>query len=192
MTPEEDRNLIEALKAAGAVPPPPDREGAYARAMAAVGAPPRRLNRGVTLLIAAALLAIPSTVVAMRGQPPSRIGTPTTVRPTAKATPPRDATSVSDEQAAQNAGRGNDEGSSDDDDSGPGSDHRGDSDDDDGSGDEGSGDQGSGDEGSGGDDDEADLDDDGGSSGSDRERDDEVSDSGDDEPDDDEPDQDDD
>jgi hypothetical protein len=68
--------LIEAIHVAGEVPPPPDRDAAFARAMRAAFAPSRRrLNRGVIALFAAALLAVPAAVFAERATntPPATI-----------------------------------------------------------------------------------------------------------------------
>jgi hypothetical protein len=68
--------LIEAIQTAGEVPPPPDRDAAFARAMHAVLAPSRRrLNRSVIALFAAALLAVPAAVFAERAAhtPPATI-----------------------------------------------------------------------------------------------------------------------
>jgi hypothetical protein len=68
--------LIEAIHAAGEVPPAPDRDAAFARAMHAVFAPSRRrLNRSVIALFAAALLAVPAAVFAERAAhtPPATI-----------------------------------------------------------------------------------------------------------------------
>ena len=56
-----DPLLIE-IRAAGEVPPPPDRDAAFARAMAAVTDKPSRMRRGLTVLTAAALLAVPAGV----------------------------------------------------------------------------------------------------------------------------------
>ena len=57
--------LIDAIRAAGEVPPPPDRDAAFARAMQPVLMPSRRrLNRGFIALFAAALLAVPAAVFA--------------------------------------------------------------------------------------------------------------------------------
>lgn len=59
--------LIEAIHAAGEVPPPPDRDAAFARAMHLVLMPTRRrLNRSIIALFAAALLAVPAAVFAER------------------------------------------------------------------------------------------------------------------------------
>jgi hypothetical protein len=68
--------LIEAIHAAGEVPPAPDRDAAFARAMHAVLMPSRRrLNRSVIALFAAALLAVPAAVFAERAShtPPATI-----------------------------------------------------------------------------------------------------------------------
>jgi len=57
--------LIDAIHAAGEVPPPPDRHAAFARAMQPVLMPSRRrLNRSFIALFAAALLAAPAAVFA--------------------------------------------------------------------------------------------------------------------------------
>jgi hypothetical protein len=57
--------LIEAIHAAGEVPPPPDRDAAFARAMQTVLMPSRRrLSRSFIALFAAALLAAPAAVFA--------------------------------------------------------------------------------------------------------------------------------
>jgi hypothetical protein len=59
--------LLDAIHAAGEVPPPPDRGAAFARAMRLVLVPSRRrLNRSVIALFAAALLAVPAAVFAAR------------------------------------------------------------------------------------------------------------------------------
>lgn len=59
--------LLEAIHAAGEVPPPPDRDAAFARAVHSVLTPSRRrLNRSVIALFAAALLAVPAGVFAAR------------------------------------------------------------------------------------------------------------------------------
>ena len=57
--------LIAAIRAAGEVPPPPDRDAAFARAMHPVLMPSRRrLSRSFIALFAAALLAAPAAVFA--------------------------------------------------------------------------------------------------------------------------------
>src|SRR5579864_21127 len=57
--------LIDAIRAAGEVPPPPDRDAAFARAMQPVLMPSRRrLSRSFIALFAAALLAAPAAVFA--------------------------------------------------------------------------------------------------------------------------------
>jgi hypothetical protein len=57
--------LIDAIHAAGDVPPPPDRDAAFARAMKPVLMPSRRgLSRSFIALFAAALLAAPAAVFA--------------------------------------------------------------------------------------------------------------------------------
>ena len=57
--------LIDAIHAAGEVPPAPDRDAAFARAMQPVLMPSRRrLSRSVIALFAAALLAAPAAVFA--------------------------------------------------------------------------------------------------------------------------------
>jgi hypothetical protein len=57
--------LIDAIRAAGEVPPPPDRDAAFARAMHPVLMPSRRrLSRSFIALFAAALLAAPAAVFA--------------------------------------------------------------------------------------------------------------------------------
>src|ERR1700751_796533 len=57
--------LIDAIHAAGEVPPPPDRDAAFARAMQPVLMPSRRrLSRSFIALFAAALLAAPAAVFA--------------------------------------------------------------------------------------------------------------------------------
>ena len=57
--------LIDAIHAAGEVPPPPDRDTAFARAMQPVLMPSRRrLSRGFIALFAAASLAAPAAVFA--------------------------------------------------------------------------------------------------------------------------------
>jgi len=70
--------LIEAIHAAGEVPPAPDREAAFARAMRPVLMPSRRrLNRSVIALFAAALLAVPAAVFAARAaHSPAAVVTP--------------------------------------------------------------------------------------------------------------------
>jgi len=72
--------LIEAIHAAGEVPPPPARDAAFARAMrSVVMSPHRRLNRSVIALFAAALLAVPAAVFAERAsQTPSASISPIT------------------------------------------------------------------------------------------------------------------
>jgi hypothetical protein len=68
--------LLDAIHAAGEVPPPPDRDAAFARAMRPVLVPSRRrLNRSVIALFAAALLAVPAAVFAERAShtPPATI-----------------------------------------------------------------------------------------------------------------------
>jgi len=60
--------LIDAIHAAGDVPPPPDRDAAFARAMQPVLMPSRRrLSRSFIALFAAALLAAPAAVFAAHG-----------------------------------------------------------------------------------------------------------------------------
>src|SRR5690349_16435325 len=55
--------LIDAIRAAGEVPPPPDRDAAFARAMQTITMPSRRrLSRSFIALFAAALLAAPAAV----------------------------------------------------------------------------------------------------------------------------------
>jgi len=57
--------LIDAIRAAGEVPPPPDRDAAFARAMHPVLMPSRRrLSRSFIALFAAALVAAPAAVFA--------------------------------------------------------------------------------------------------------------------------------
>ena len=57
--------MIDAIHAAGEVPPPPDRNAAFARAMQPVLMPSRRrLSRSFIALFAAALLAAPAAVFA--------------------------------------------------------------------------------------------------------------------------------
>jgi len=57
--------LIDAIHTAGEVPPPPDRDAAFARAMQPVLMPSRRrLSRSFIALFAAALLAAPAAVFA--------------------------------------------------------------------------------------------------------------------------------
>ena len=65
MTPERDP-LIDAIRAAGAVPPAPARDEAFARAMRAAGdlGARRRMRRGVIALFAAAMLGAPAGVFA--------------------------------------------------------------------------------------------------------------------------------
>jgi len=70
--------LLDAIRAAGEVPPPPDRDGAFARAMHAIE-PARahsRIRRGMIALLAAALLAVPATVFAARTTHPAKPHTP--------------------------------------------------------------------------------------------------------------------
>lgn len=63
-----DDELIRAIRQAGEVPPPPDRDGAYERAMLAAQHPtPRRLRRGIVALIAAAIILAPVGVFATVG-----------------------------------------------------------------------------------------------------------------------------
>ena len=64
MTEQRDP-LIEAIRAAGDVPPPPDRDAAFARAMRPVLMPSRRrLSRSFIALFAAAILGAPAAVFA--------------------------------------------------------------------------------------------------------------------------------
>ena len=57
--------FIDAIHAAGEVPPPPDRDAAFARAMQPLLMPSRRrLSRSFIALFAAALLAAPAAVFA--------------------------------------------------------------------------------------------------------------------------------
>jgi len=72
-----DRDLLEAIREAGVVPPPPDRAGAFARALAARSSR-RRLRRFVVALVAAGLAAVPIGVLAARG---GRDGVPSPTRP---------------------------------------------------------------------------------------------------------------
>ncbi|HJT38076.1 MAG TPA: hypothetical protein VJ818_06595 [Actinomycetota bacterium] len=57
--------LVDAIRAAGQVPPPPDRAAAFARAMRPVLMPSRRrLGRSFIALFAAAILGTPAAVLA--------------------------------------------------------------------------------------------------------------------------------
>jgi hypothetical protein len=69
---ERQDPLIEAIQRAGDVPPPPAREDARARAMASVAEHPlrRRLTKAGVTLLAAALLAVPAGVIAVRARTP--------------------------------------------------------------------------------------------------------------------------
>ena len=59
--------LFDAIRAAGEVPPPPDRDAAFARAMQPVLlSPRRRLNRSFIALFVAAMVAVPAAVFAAR------------------------------------------------------------------------------------------------------------------------------
>lgn len=64
------RDFFDELRRAGEVPPPPDREGAFLRAMAAVGItkPARRRAPHRWVMVAAAvLMLLPGTPLALRG-----------------------------------------------------------------------------------------------------------------------------
>ena len=62
---EQRDPLLDAIHAAGEVPPPPDRDAAFARAMQPVLMPSRRrLSRGFIALFAAALIGAPAAVYA--------------------------------------------------------------------------------------------------------------------------------
>ncbi|MFA5891670.1 MAG: hypothetical protein WDA27_12085 [Actinomycetota bacterium] len=63
-----DDELIRAIHQAGEVPPPPDRDGAFERAMlAAQHSTPHHLRRGIVTLIAAAIVLAPVGVFATIG-----------------------------------------------------------------------------------------------------------------------------
>jgi hypothetical protein len=69
--------LIDAIHAAGEVPPAPDRDAAFARAMQPVLIPSRRrLSRSVIALFAAALLAAPVAVFAAHESHQNAVVTP--------------------------------------------------------------------------------------------------------------------
>lgn len=64
------RDFFDELRRAGEVPPPPDREGAFLRAMAAVGITKtarRRAPRRWVMVAAAVLMLLPGTPLALRG-----------------------------------------------------------------------------------------------------------------------------
>jgi hypothetical protein len=70
---DERDPLMDAIRAAGDVPPPPNRDRALARAMQAVDQQGRhRLSKGMIALLAAALLTVPATVFAERAAHPAK------------------------------------------------------------------------------------------------------------------------
>ena len=74
-------DLIAAIREAGEVPPPPDRDAAFERAMSAVHFPGGRMRRALTMLVAAALLVVPAGVFQTVGGLVDAPGTPDVVRP---------------------------------------------------------------------------------------------------------------
>ena len=70
--------LFDAIHAAGEVPPPPDRDAAFARAMQPVlMTSRRRMSRSVIALFVAAMVAVPAAVFAARStHPPTAVLTP--------------------------------------------------------------------------------------------------------------------
>ena len=88
MTEQRDP-LLDAIHAAGEVPPPPDRDAAFARAMQPVLLTSRRrVGRSVIALFAAALIAAPAAVFAARAtHTPAAVLAPI-VKETADPDPP--------------------------------------------------------------------------------------------------------
>ena len=139
MNDERDDAIRDAIRGAADVPPPPDRAGAYARAMASIDAvPPRRFARPLIALVAAAAIAVPSTIIVRSRAPeqPSFVGPapgegvqPTDV-PTELPRTSQPRSSDDDGEDRDDDTEGGEDDHADDDDQGEDDDSQGDDDDD--------------------------------------------------------------